>query len=68
MDKVLIRYVNNGSVRYDGKDFLEPFKKIRREKGAKGRLIAGEQVTIKTKTRIWNAIIVLYMSVYHSVY
>ena len=34
MDKVLIRYVDNGSLRYDGKDYLESITKIQRQEGA----------------------------------
>ena len=52
------RYVDNGSARYDGKEFQELLSKIRRDKNATGSLKTGETVTIKTKSRIWKATVV----------
>ena len=57
MDKVLIRYIDNGSSRYDGKDFLESTRKIRRAEGTTGNIESGEQITIKTKARVWKAVV-----------
>ena len=58
MDKVIVRYCNNHSTRYDGKEFLESVSKLRREENATGSLEIGESVTIKTKSRLWKAVIV----------
>ena len=55
---VTVRYVDNGSARYDGKEFQELLSKIRRDKNATGSLKTGETVTIKTKSRIWKATVV----------
>ena len=49
MDTVIIRYKDNGSVRYDGKEYLESLSTVRREKSATGALQIGESVTMKTK-------------------
>ena len=58
MDKVVIRYENNGSVRYDGKEYLEAFSKLQQDKSATGTIQVGESVRIKTKSRIWKAVVV----------
>ena len=58
MDQVWIRYVNNRSTKYDGKDYLESIKKNRRKEGATGKLQPGELVLVKTKSRVWNAIVI----------
>lgn len=60
MDKVIFRYENNGSARYDKKEYLESVSKIHREKSATGSLQISESVIVKTKSRIWKAIVVLY--------
>ena len=52
-EKVLIRYEGNGSSRYDGKA-----SKLKRKKNSRGPLKSGEQVTIKTKNRVWRAVVV----------
>ena len=57
MDYVAIIYQGNNSVHYDDKEFLERRSKLRRLKGAKGNLRVGEEVTIKTKNRLWKAIV-----------
>ena len=57
MDCVLITYFGNNSSRYDEKDFLEKLSKIRRAEEAEGELRVGEMVSIKTKSRIWTAIV-----------
>ena len=49
---VTVRYVDNGSARYDSKEFQELLSKIRREKNATGSLKTGETVTIKTKSHL----------------
>ena len=48
MDKVIVRYENNGSERYDGKEFVESISKLHRE-NTTGSLQTGESVMIKTK-------------------
>ena len=58
MSNVIVRYVGNGSVRYDGKDYIESTSKLHRGTGATGSLQIGEAVTIKTKSRLWKAIVV----------
>ena len=58
MDKVLLRYTNSKSSRYNGKDYWESRSKIRREPGSKGNLAAGEKVTVKTKSRLWKAVVI----------
>ena len=59
MDQVLVRYVGNGSTRYDGKDYIESLSKLKRKKNAQGNLATGEMVTIKTKSRVWKAVVVI---------
>ena len=46
-----VRYCNNHSTRYDGKEYLESVSKLRRKENATGSLEIGESVTIKTKSR-----------------
>ena len=58
MDKALVRYIDNGSTRYDGKEYAESLSKLRRKKSATGPLEAGETVTIKTKSHVWTAVVV----------
>ena len=53
-----MRYTNNKSSRYNGKDYWESRSKIRRESGSKGNLSVGENVTVKTKSRVWKAVVV----------
>ena len=53
MDTIIIRYNDNGSVRYDGKEYVGSLSKVRREKSATGALQIGESVTGKTKSRVW---------------
>ena len=48
----IIRYEDNGSVRYDGKEYVESLSKVRRKKSATGALEIGESVMMKTKSRI----------------
>ena len=43
MDNVLLRYTNNKSSRYDGKDYWESRSKIRREPGSKENLDEGKK-------------------------
>lgn len=50
MDKVIVRYENNGSAHYDGKEFLESISKLRREKNTIGSLQISESVMIKMKS------------------
>ena len=58
MEKILIRYEGNGLSRYDVKEYLESAPRIRREKNVRGPLKIGGYVTIKTKSRIWKAVVV----------
>ena len=58
MDTIIIRYEDSGSVHYDGKEYIESLSKVRREKSATGALQIGESVTVKTKSRIWKAMVV----------
>ena len=44
-------------MRYDGKEFLESVSNLRREK-ATGILQFGKSVTIKSKLRLWTAVVV----------
>ena len=57
MDYIAIIYQGNNSVCYDDKEFLERRSKLRRLKRAKGNLRVGEEVTIRTKNRLWKAIV-----------
>ena len=50
MDKVIVRYENNGSAHYDGKKFLESVSKLCREKNTIGSLQISESVMIKMKS------------------
>ena len=52
MDTIIIRYEDNGSVRYDGKEYVESLSKVRREKSATRALQIGESVTVKMKSHI----------------
>ena len=54
----IIRYEDNGSVRYDGKGYVESLSKVHRRKSATGALQIGESVTVKTKSRVWKAVVV----------
>ena len=58
MDTIIIRYEDNGSVRYDGKEYIESLSKVCREKSATGALQTGESVTVKTNSRVWKAVVV----------
>ena len=58
MDTIIIRYEDNGSVRYDGKEYVESLSKVCREKSATGALQTGESVTVKTNSRVWKAVVV----------
>ena len=42
MDTIIIRYEDNGSVRYDRKEYVESLYKVRREKSATGVLQIAE--------------------------
>ena len=57
MDTIIIRYKDNGSVRYEGKEYVESFSKVRREKSASGALQIDESVTVKAKSRVWEAVV-----------
>ena len=54
----IIRYENKGSLRYDGKEYVESLSKVRRKKSATGALEIGESVTMKTKSRVWKTVVV----------
>ena len=56
MDTIIIRYEDNGSVRYNGKEYVESLSKVRREKSARALQI-GESVMVKTKSHIWMAVV-----------
>ena len=58
MDRILIRYEGNDSTRYDGKEYFESISKIHRRNASSGSLRVGEEVTVKTKSRIWKAVVV----------
>ena len=62
MDKVLVKYIDkyidNNSIRYDGKEYLELVSQIRRDENQSGPLKIGEFVTIKTKSRLWKAVVI----------
>ena len=49
MNDVIVRYVGNGSVRYDSKDYIESTSKLYQGTAATGSLQIGDAVTIKTK-------------------
>ena len=53
MDTIIIRYKDNGSVRYDGKEYVESLSKVCREKSTTGALQISESVTVKTKSRVY---------------
>ena len=57
MDKVSVRYCNNHSTCYNGKEFLESVSKLRRENMMRS-LEIGESVTIQTKSQLRKAVIV----------
>ena len=58
MDTIISRYEDNGSVRYDGKEYVESHSKVCREKSVTGVLQIDESVTMKTKSRIWKIVVV----------
>ena len=58
MEKILLKYQGNRSSKYNDKEIYESASRFRREKNVRGPLKIGEQVTIKTKTRLWKAIVV----------
>ena len=51
MATIIIRYEDNDSMRYDGKEYS--LSKVCREKRATGALQIGESVMMKMKLRIW---------------
>ena len=57
MNSIIIRYEDNISVHYEGKEYVESLSKVRREKSATRVLQIGGSVTVKTKSRVWNAIV-----------
>ena len=60
MDTITIRYEDNGSVRYDGKAYVESLSKVCRETSATGELQIGKSVTVKMKFgRLWLLILSL---------
>ena len=57
MSSVIVRYVNNGSARYKNKKYFEsPF--ILGDMGTTRSLKIGEPITIKTKSRLWKAMVI----------
>ena len=58
MDTTIIRYEDNGLVRYGGKEYVESLSKVRREKSTTGALQIGESVTVKMKSRVWKTVVV----------
>ena len=58
MDTIIIRYEDNSSVRYDGKEYVERLSKVHREKNATGALRIGESITVKTKSYVWKDVVV----------
>ena len=55
---IIIRYEDNGLVRYDGKEYVESLSKVRREKNATGALQIGKSITVNTKSHFWKAVVV----------
>ena len=49
IERILIRCQDNGSSRYDDKEYFELASKLRREKYIRVPLKIGEQVTIKVR-------------------
>lgn len=47
MDKTLVQYLDNGSTRYDGKEYSKSIPKLCRESSATGPLEAGKQSQLK---------------------
>ena len=58
MDTITIRYKDNASVHYDGKECAESLFKVRREKSVTGVLQIGASVTVNTKSHVWKAVFV----------
>ena len=44
MDKALVRYIDNGLTRYDGKEYIETVSKLHRHNSPSGPLKAGETI------------------------
>ena len=61
MDSIIIRYEDNGSVRYDRKDYVESLTKVQREKSATEALQIGKNVTVKTKSRVRKVAEILFV-------
>ena len=59
MDTITIRYKDNASVHYDGKECAESLFKVRREKSVTGVLQIGVSVTVKTKLHVWKAVLLI---------
>ena len=49
MDTIIIRFEDNGSVRYDGKEYVESLSKVCRETSVTGELQISKSVMVKTK-------------------
>ena len=58
---IIIRYEDNGSVRYDGKDYVESLARVQKEKSMTEALQIGENVTVKRKLRVWKAAEILFI-------
>ena len=58
MDTIIIRYEDNGSVRYDGKEHVESLSKVRRKKSVTGVLQIGYSVMMKMKSHVWKCVVV----------
>ena len=61
MDSIIIRYEDNGSMHYDGKDYVESLAKVQREKSVTGPLQIDENVTVKTTSHVWKAAEILFV-------
>ena len=55
---IIIRYEDNGSVCYDRKEYVESLSKVRREMSATGSLKISKSVMVKTKLRVWKAVVI----------
>ena len=59
MNTIIIRYKDKGSVHYNEKEYRQGLSKVHREKKSPtGELQISESVPVKTKSRVWKAVVV----------
>ena len=58
MDTITIKYEDNASLCYNKEKYVERLSKVHSEKSTTGALQISKSFTVKTKLRIWKAVVV----------